>query len=138
METDNLNKKLLIEEPEDPLIIYVSGMPFYFRGWNGKYCKHNDENYHLVNHNYFGIQITHTYIKYYDGKWYFYSENMDNPIAQSSGENICDIMQGDDRYFWFLISKENSIQNWINNNVRVIGTFCVLAVVSLLMYYTPH
>lgn len=95
METVKQTPKSLIKELEDPLIIYVSGMPFYLRGWNGKYCKHNDGNYHLVNHNYFGIPITHTYIEYDDGKWHFYCENMDNPIAQSLGENIYGTMKVD-------------------------------------------
>ncbi len=88
-----------------PLYIYVSGMPVYFRGWNGKYELINNE-YHLINHRYYGIDIIHIKIVYNDQEWIFITDHdiqLCGPNAKSPlglWKNKILITEKEDLIFW--------------------------------------
>ncbi len=96
-----------------PSEIYVYGMPLNLSGWNGKYKLICDE-YHLVNHSYYGMPIYHIYIGRENGDWCFKCGNntIINGFNMFKGESPCGIW-GDN----IVVSETQTYYEWSMSNL---------------------
>jgi len=97
--------------------IYVHGMPLMHRGWNGEYKQLDDgtSNYHLVNHNYYGIGIRHAQIEpIKDGGWKLCIRD------KSMGDGVIIVItkNKDVESDWgdILVTRNNDINTWVRSN----------------------
>uniref|UniRef100_A0A6C0ADT5 Uncharacterized protein n=1 Tax=viral metagenome TaxID=1070528 RepID=A0A6C0ADT5_9ZZZZ len=101
-----------------PECIYVSGFPFFFQGWNGKYkrtniIKNNFPTYRLEPYKlYFLIDIIGVEIyKGEDKKWFFQRDCDLWPLFKSYDDNDSSILS----IFWGEFQIEKTDKTMINN-----------------------
>lgn len=117
-----------------PDYVYVSGLPLFWRGCNGKYklmIINNNPEYHLINHMYYGINLRHTYIKKENNFWKLLIEDSQyHFLAQSTSQNLF----GD----WDKISvtAEQSIATWWKSNSNLVSfVILILGIIYLLLFH---